>query len=490
MPSQCRGTVLGLVSHPQELLEYPCHNPRVLLTITLTKPPATDLGYLLHKSPGRVHSRELAFGQSHVFYPEASADRCTAALLLDIDPVGLARGRHQGSSLEPYVNDRPYVASSFMSVAIGQVFGSALGGRSTGRPELVDQPLPFEVGLPALPSRGGEHLIRRLFEPLGYAVTTEAHPLTETFADWGNSPYYSVTLSANARLQDLLSHLYVLIPVLDDKKHYWVTEDEIAKLLRRGEGWLPAHPERELIANRYLARQGSLTREALRQLTADEEPDPDEKEDQRDAEEAAVEKPMRLSDERVGAVMAALRSSGASRVLDLGCGEGRLLAEMVADRAFTEIVGMDVSARSLEIAARKLRTDRMNERQRARLKLIHGSLTYRDGRLAGYDAAVLMEVIEHLEVGRLPALERVVFEFAKPSTVVVTTPNSEFNVRFETLPEGRFRHRDHRFEWTRNEFAAWSDSVAAKFGYEVRRLPIGPLDPVVGSATQMAVFQR
>ncbi len=474
----------------QELLGYPCHNPRVLLTITLTKPPATDLGYLLHKSPGRVHSRELAFGQSHVFYPEASNDRCTAALLLDIDPVGLARGRHQGASLEPYVNDRPYVASSFMSVAIGQVFGSALGGRSTGRPELVDEPLPFEVGFPTLPSRGGENLIRRLFEPLGYTVTTEAHPLTETFANWGNSPYYTVTLTANLRLQDLLTHLYVLIPVLDDKKHYWVTEDEIAKLLRRGEGWLPAHPDRELIANRYLARQGSLTREALRQLTADEEPDPDEKEDHRDAEEAAVEKPMRLSDERVGAVMAALRSAGAARVLDLGCGEGRLLSEMLADRAFTEIVGMDVSARSLEIAARKLRTDRMNERQRARLKLIQGSLTYRDARLAGYDAAVLMEVIEHLEVGRLPALERVVFEFAKPATVVVTTPNSEFNVRFETLPEGRFRHRDHRFEWTRDEFAAWSDSVAAKFGYEVRRLPIGPVDPIVGSATQMAVFQR
>jgi 3' terminal RNA ribose 2'-O-methyltransferase Hen1 len=462
----------------------------VLLTITLTKSPATDLGYLLHKSPDRVHSRELAFGQAHVFYPEASPGRCTAALLLDIDPVALARGRHQGSSLEPYVNDRPYVASSFMSVAIGQVFGSALGGRSTGRPELVEEQLPFEAGLPALPSRGGENLIRRLFEPLGYAVAIQPHPLTETFADWGNSPYYSVTLTASVRLRDLLSHLDVLIPVLDDKKHYWVSEDEIAKLLRRGEGWLPAHPERELIANRYLARQGSLTREALRQLTADVEPDPDEKESERDAEEAAVEKPMRLADERIGAVMAALRSSGASRVLDLGCGEGRLLTELLADRAFTEIVGMDVSTRSLETAARKLRAERMNERQRARLKLLQGSLTYRDARLAGYDAAVLMEVIEHLEPGRLPAMERAVFEFAKPGTVVVTTPNSEFNVRFETLPEGRFRHRDHRFEWTRDEFAAWSDSVAEKFGYQVRRLPIGPLDPEVGSATQMAVFER
>ena len=462
----------------------------MLLTITLTRPPATDLGYLLHKSPERVHSRALAFGQAHVFYPEATDERCTAALLLDIDPVALSRGWQGGASLEPYVNDRPYVASSFMSVAIGQVFGTALGGRSTERPELVDVPLPVEAALPALPSRGGEGLIRRLFEPLGYATTATPHPLAESFADWGNSPYYSVTLAGNVRLRDLLAHLYVLIPVLDDQKHYWVSEAEIAKLLHRGEGWLGAHPERELIANRYLARQGSLTREAIRQLTADEEPDPDAAEAERDAEEEAVERPIRLADERAGAVMAALRSSGARRVLDLGCGEGRLLADLLADHSFTEIVGLDVSARSLEIAARRLRTDRMNERQRARLKLLQGSLTYRDARLAGYDAAVLMEVIEHLEPGRLPALERAVFEFAAPGTVVVTTPNSEFNVRVEGLAAGRFRHRDHRFEWSRAEFAAWSDSVATRFGYEVRRLPIGPVDPEVGSATQMAVFVR
>ena len=462
----------------------------MLLTITLTRPPATDLGYLLHKSPERVHSRALAFGQAHVFYPEATDERCTAALLLDIDRVALSRGWQGGASLEPYVNDRPYVASSFMSVAIGQVFGTALGGRSTERPELVDVPLPVEAALPALPSRGGEGLIRRLFEPLGYATTATPHPLAESFADWGNSPYYSVTLAGNVRLRDLLAHLYVLIPVLDDQKHYWVSEAELAKLLHRGEGWLGAHPERELIANRYLARQGSLTREAIRQLTADEEPDPDAAEAERDAEEEAVERPIRLADERAGAVMAALRSSGARRVLDLGCGEGRLLADLLADHSFTEIVGLDVSARSLEIAARRLRTDRMNERQRARLKLLQGSLTYRDARLAGYDAAVLMEVIEHLEPGRLPALERAVFEFAAPGTVVVTTPNSEFNVRVEGLAAGRFRHRDHRFEWSRAEFAAWSDSVATRFGYEVRRLPIGPVDPEVGSATQMAVFVR
>src|SRR5262245_5021126 len=462
----------------------------MLLTITSTTPPATDLGYLLHKSPGRVHTRQHAFGPSQVFYPVATPDRCTAALLLEIDPVGLVRGRRPGPSLEPYVNDRPYVASSFLSVAIADQFGTAMNGRSRERQELADAAIPFEVGIPVLPSRGGDALVRRLFEPLGYTVETVGYPLDGMFPDWGEAPHRTVTLTASTRLRDLLSHLYVLIPVLDDQKHYWVSAPEIEKLLRRGEGWLTTHPDRDLIARRYLARQASLTREALRQLTADDDSDPDATEADRDAEEAAVEERVSLHDQRIGAVMAAVRASGAKRVLDLGCGEGRLLSELVQDHAFTEIVGMDVSARSLEIAARRLRLERMNERQRERLRLIQGALTYRDERLVGFDAAILMEVIEHVELGRLPAVERAVFEYAQPATVVVTTPNAEYNVRFEGLPAGRFRHRDHRFEWSRAEFFGWTATIAERFGYSVRHLPVGPEDPEVGAPTQMAVFSR
>jgi 3' terminal RNA ribose 2'-O-methyltransferase Hen1 len=464
---------------------------QVLLTLTLTQSPATDLGFLLHKNPGRVHTRSMSFGPAHVFYPEASDGRCTAALLLDIDPVGLVRGRRPGPSLEPYVNDRPYVASSFLSSAIAEHFGTAMNGRSKERQELADAALPFEVGIPVLPARGGEPMLRRLFEPLGYEVlTSEGRPLHASFRDWGDSPYQTVRLAATIRLRDLLGHLYVLIPVLDDQKHYWVDQAEIDKLLHRGEGWLAGHPERDLITRRYLARQQNLTREALRRLAEEAIEDPDAEEELRDAEETAVEEKVSLHQQRIGAVVAALRSVGGSRVLDLGCGEGRLLSELVKDHAFTEIVGVDVSARSLEIAARRVRIERMNERQRERLRLIQGSLTYRDDRLAGYDAAVLMEVIEHIESNRLPALERAVFEYAQPRHIVVTTPNREYNVRFETLPAGRFRHRDHRFEWSRQEFARWATSVGERFGYGIRYLPIGPDDPEVGPPTQMAVFSR
>jgi 3' terminal RNA ribose 2'-O-methyltransferase Hen1 len=458
----------------------------VLLTITYTQPPATDLGYLLHKNPARLHSFPLSFGQVHVFYPEATAERCTAALLLDVDPVGLVR--RGGPALEAYVNDRPYVASSFLSVAIAQVYGTALAGRSRERLVLAATPLPLRATLAALPARGGEALLRRLFEPLGYTVTAAGHPLDERFPDWGPSRCYTVTLDATCRLSELLTHLYVLIPVLDDHKHYWVSDDEVEKLLRHGGSWLAAHPDRELIAQRYLKHKRVLMREALARLLEADQRDPDEAETEHGAEEEAVERPMRLSDQRVGAVLAALKQCEARSVLDLGCGEGRLLRDLLRDQAFTRIVGLDASHRALEAARDRLRLDSLPPRVRERLTLLHGALTYRDARLAGFDAAVVAEVVEHLDPPRLSAFERVLFEHARPGTVIVTTPNVEYNVRFAGLPAGKLRHRDHRFEWTRAEFQAWAGGVADRHRYSVRFLPIGTDDPEVGAPTQMAVF--
>ena len=183
-----------------------------------------------------------------------------------------------------------------------------------------------------------------------------------------------------------------------------------------------------------------------------------------------------------------LKSCGAKRVLDLGCSYGNLLRRLLDDKQFEQIVGLDVSHRALEIAADRLHLDRMPERQRQRIQLLHGSLIYRDQRLTGFDAAAVVEVIEHLDEPRLAAFERVLFEFAKPKTVIVTTPNVEYNVRFETLPAGKFRHRDHRFEWTRIQFQDWATGVAQRFGYSVRFLPVGSEDADVGPPTQMGVL--
>jgi 3' terminal RNA ribose 2'-O-methyltransferase Hen1 len=460
----------------------------MLLTMTTTHRPATDLGYLLHKNPARVQTFPLSFGRAHIFYPEATDARCTAALLLDVDPVGLVRGR--SATLTQYVSDRPYVASSLLSVAIGQVFRSAMAGQSKERPALAQAAIPLEATLAAVPCRGGASLLQRLFAPLGYAVEAERQPLDRAFPAWGESAYYTVRLRAETRLADLLTHLYVLIPVLDDEKHYWVGDDEVEKLLRHGAGWLPTHPEREMIAHRYLKHRRSLARDALAQLAPEDATDPDDAEAAHDSEEAAVERPISLNEQRIGAVVAALKQSGATTVLDLGCGEGQLLRPLLEDRQFARIVGVDVSHRALERARDRLHLDRLPPTQRERVTLLHGALTYRDGRLAGYDAAAVVEVIEHLDPPRLAAFARVVFAHARPGTVVLTTPNREYNVRFATLPAGQFRHKDHRFEWTRPEFQAWAASVAEQYGYTIRFLPIGPNDPEVGSPTQMGIFGR
>jgi 3' terminal RNA ribose 2'-O-methyltransferase Hen1 len=462
------------------------------LTISTTHTPATDLGYLLHKRPGKLHTVELTFGQALIFYPEATEARCTAAILLQVDPIELVRKpggpSGEGGLLDQYVNDRPYVSSSFTSVALARAFGTALSGRSKDKQELADIEIPLEIRIAVLPCRGGEDFLRRLFEPLGYTVSAARHPLDEKFPEWGESRYWTVSLSAKKRLQDALQHLYVLLPVLDDDKHYWVGKDEVDKLLHRGEGWLASHPEREEITRRYLKNQHRLMREALARLTEGEE-DPDEVAELQSAEEVVLEEKISLNQQRLGSVMAALRQSGAKRILDLGCGEGRLLTLLLADASFAEITGVDVSPRVLEKAAQRLRLDSLPSRKRERIKLLQGSLMYKDARIAGYDAAAVVEVVEHLDPPRLAAFERVLFECARPATVVMTTPNREYNAKFETLPAEKFRHKDHRFEWTRSEFQSWANRVASENNYTVSFLPVGEEDPALGSPTQMAIFR-
>nr|WP_244503086.1 3' terminal RNA ribose 2'-O-methyltransferase Hen1 [Streptomyces hygroscopicus] len=486
----------------------------MFLTITTTgtaERPATDLGFLLHKHPDKAQRFSTSHGTAHVLYPEATAEQCTAALLLEVDPVALVRrGRGKGrggapdSALAQYVNDRPYAASSLLAVALSAVFSSALKGQCKARPELPERPLPLRIEVPALPARGGAALVERLFAPLGWAVTAEPVALDEQFPHWGDSRYVRLVLEGELRLADALRHLYVLLPVLDDAKHYWVATDEVDKLLRSGEGWLEHHPQQRLITNRYLARRWSLTRSALERLELARlaEADDTEAEEIDNAVDApAAElmegdegaegpgKPVPLAVRRREAILDALREVEAARVVDLGCGQGQLLGELLKDTRFTEIVGVDVSMRALNETARRLRLDRMSERQSARLKLTQGALTYTDSRLAGYDAAVLSEVIEHVDPPRLPALEHAVFGAARPKAVVVTTPNVEYNVRWETLPAGRMRHGDHRFEWTRAEFRDWAGEVAERHGYTVEFRPVGPEDPEVGPPTQLALFR-
>lgn len=462
----------------------------MILNITTTHYPATDLGYLLHKHPDKFQTVELSVGKAHVFYPEKGESRTTISLLLDIDPIDLVRGTRnmagEGFALGQYVNDRPYVASSFMSVAIAKAFSSAMNGRCKDKPELVDVALPFEVLLTSVPApKGGEGLIRKFFEPLGYTVELQKHTLDDKFTDWGDSKYFTLRLSHTVTTQALLSHLYVLIPALDNDKHYYVNDHEIEKLLEKGKGWLNLHPEKEQITRRYLVHLLSLSRKALERLN--EELPMDVTEETEPATESAKKKET-LHDKRIGLVAEKLLASGAERVLDLGCGEGKLIRQLLKQKQFREITGMDVSYHELLKARERLHYEEMSPKQKERIQLFQGSLTYRDRRLEGYDAAAVVEVIEHLDVNRLKAFERVLFEFARPKTIVLTTPNQEYNVMWETLDTEDMRHDDHRFEWTRQEFTDWASTIGKKYNYEVEILPVGDEVPGVGAPSQMAIF--
>jgi 3' terminal RNA ribose 2'-O-methyltransferase Hen1 len=462
----------------------------MLLTIHTTHQPATDLGYLLHKHPDRFQSFELTFGQAHVFYPELSEQAITAAILLDVDPVamvrGKSRGRRENGLLDQYVNDRPYVASSFMSVAISQVFGSALAGRCKDRPDLVNQSMPLVAQLDVLPVRSGTQSLHRIFEPLGYEVHATRVALDEKFPQWGDSPYHSVRLAGTKTIAELLTHLYVLIPVFDNEKHYYVGDDELEKLLAKGAGWLADHPEKDQITRRYLRNCPTLYREALSRLVG--QSDAAENPGAGDKQERSLEGALRLNEQRHQSVLSELIASGAKSVIDLGCGEGKLVREMLKHPQFRRIVAVDVSVGTLEVAAKRLKLDRQWSHQLDRLELMHGSLTYRDDRFANFDAATVVEVIEHLDPSRLSAFEKVLFGAARPKTVVLTTPNQEYNQVWETLPAGAFRHHDHRFEWTRDQFRQWAERVAATYDYKVRIEMVGTIDPRFGGPTQMGVF--
>jgi 3' terminal RNA ribose 2'-O-methyltransferase Hen1 len=427
-----------------------------------------------------------------VFYPEATYDRCTVALMIDVDPVGLVRGK-RAQTLDQYVNDRPYVACSLLSVAIADCFRTALSGHSKERQERVVERMPLVARLAAV--RCSTELIHRFFRPLEYEVSVRRGLLDTRHPEWGESPIASVEISGMQTVHDLLSHLYVLIPVLDNSKHYYVGESEIEKLLDHGASWLPTHPDRDLITRRYLIYRQQIVREAMARLDVLREDSPDTQEevdDRAEEQEAASERPMHLNDVRMEAVLQAVKElePQAERVLDLGCGDGSLLLRLRKDQSIKRIVGVDVAARSLEHAARRLKMERASERELERISLIQGSLVYRDERFTGFDVALLIEVIEHLDPPRIQAMEQVVFGHARPRRVIVTTPNSEFNVTWPSLPAGRFRHRDHRFEWSREQFRTWAERVAEEHRFQVRLWPIGTVDPDLGPPTQMAIFDR
>jgi 3' terminal RNA ribose 2'-O-methyltransferase Hen1 len=456
----------------------------MLLEITTTHQPATDLGYLLHKHPDKLQTIELSVGQAHVFYPEANEELCTVCLLLDINPVDLVRNT-KGKNIflpEHYVNDRPYTSNSFLSTAIVKAFGSAINGVCHAKPELTTTSIPFQATIYSLKVDCEKQYINKLFEPLGYQVTYDIIPPDSQFPEWGEGKIVNLTLQHTITLKELLSHIYVFIMVLDNDRHYWVSANDVDILVRRGENWLEMHPEKEWITRRYLKNFRLLTSQALQQLTGESElTEP----------EIVSEKKVNLHQQRLEKAVEVLKKSGAESVLDMGCGEGKLLKLLLKERQFKKITGMDVAFGELQKAKEILHLNDASPALKERLKIFQGSATYKDERLKNYDALALIEVIEHLDEERLPSLEKVVFGFANPETVVISTPNAEYNAIFERpVFTNNFRHEDHRFEWTRAEFETWCSKNSLEYGYDYMIYPVGQEKENVGSPSQLAVFTK
>jgi SAM-dependent methyltransferase len=496
----------------------------MLITFTCHAPRAPEVGYLLGKNPGSVFEREFSAGTAWVFFTAVADDSVSFALLTEVDSVGLVRGPAAVAGLDQYVNDRPYVANSLTSVALNVAFRTAMSGECKTLPERVAERMRWEVILPAVACDAGAECIESVFAPLGYGVETIRLPLDPQFPAWGPSDVYTVRLAGEQIVADVFNHLYVLLPVLDNAKHYYVTESETEKLLGHGGAWLAAHPARTLIARRYLRYKRPLILSALGRLRdADAPAAPEDELGLQDAPAEAPDAssavaalpagdapaavpdgaapPMEdapaarhaqrepgLHEQRLAAVMSAVREVGATSLADVGCGEGRLLALALAEPRLKRILGLDVSMRAL--AARRLRLERMPPAQRARIVVAQGSVLYRDQRLEGFDALALVEVIEHLDAARLGAMERVVFGYARPRRVVLTTPNREYNAVWESLAEGALRHEDHRFEWTRAQCQAWAERVALTYGYVARREEVGPMDAALGAPSQIVVLDR
>ncbi len=468
------------------------------LSITTTHKPATDLSYLLHKNPDKVQTFDITGGKAYVFYPETTDEKCTATMILNIDTLEMIKNQKKSMSdfaLKGYVNDRPFVASSFLSSAISSIYSSALNGNSKEKSEVVNKKIPLEVFISVINVSGGENLIKRFFEPLGYEIKIEKYELNENFKSWGESNYFSLTLKNIITLKELLTHLYILIPVFDNEKHYWVSTKDVDILLKKGEGWLENHPEKEFITKRYFKNIKSLSnlynKKSIDDIEESQKNVDSEENNENEFEEInqiIKETKIKLDKQRLNYVYEKLIESGMKSIIDMGCGEGKLLKLLITNKQFEKIAGTDVSFNNLLKAKERLNFEEMSQKFKERIELFQSSLTYKDKRFSNYESCAIVEVIEHIDVERLESFEKSIFECSKFKYIILTTPNADYNINYKSLNKQNLRHSDHRFEWTKDEFKSWIDKICEKYKYNAKISGVGEFDEQSGHPTQVVEF--
>jgi 3' terminal RNA ribose 2'-O-methyltransferase Hen1 len=443
----------------------------------------------------------MSFGEGYVYFQENPQGDNSLSLLVDVDPLATVQGRGQLSHMDGlYVNDRAYVPSSLLTSALTKAFGTALSGRCKERPELASTPIDWTVSVPVVTSDWRTEILWSLFGPLGYEVRmahVEREGHRSSHPDVA-SDLTGVKLCTTATMREVLSHLVVLIQVLDQDNHRWLDEQDLDPFMRRVEGWLPEHPYGMFILKRALKHQKHLIKAVIAKFPAIVDSQArissinSEMWDASQLEEYA-DQPLSLNRQRFAVVQELIERLQPRSLVDLGCGDGSFigfLANGALLHPMERIIGMDVSAS--ELARAKTRMEHLSSLpgRRTPVEWLLGSLLYRDPRIKGLDMAILIEVIEHIDPWRLPALERQVFGEGGYASIVVTTPNREFNLIYGLSEEHSLRHRDHRFEWTRQEFQEWVQKIASQYGYEWQIQGIGTVSLDHGSPSQMVLFQK
>lgn len=443
------------------------------LTIRATGDNVKAISYLVSKNPENLYERNQKGHLVRMFYSKFADKELEMTVFVTPDPLELMQNKSNSFDITHYINDREFAVSSIFCSFIRSALGTALNGQPKEEyAQWVGHEFPFVLELGPVASTLSDQQLKDLFEPMGYQVDIERPEIHYSFQLKESSTVRTLTLTGYQTLQNSLRHLFVLIPVIDNYKHYFIDEKEIEKLERYGDGWLEEHPMREMIY-----RQALRFKEIYSLV---ESPNTEEK------PEEPVRK-VRLNEMRYEKIVETAKLLKPNSIVDFGSGEGKLAVQLGFINGVQEVLAVEPSQ------AATLKAVKRFEKVKDRSSFIEpttlwGSLFYYDERLKGKDLIILCEVIEHIDAQRLPKAFDTILNLYAPESLIITTPNQEYNEIYDM--EDHFRHDDHRFEWTRQEFQEWCKARNHLDLYELEFSGIGEENLNQGFPTQMCVFKR
>ncbi|MNM55135.1 RNA repair, ligase-Pnkp-associating, region of Hen1 [compost metagenome] len=434
------------------------------------------ISYFLGKNPINPYIKETKYGTIEVKFIEYKSNFVDVYIVFRSKGLEMVK-ESEFKGLEHYINDREFSISTIFLSNVKNSIGHVLSYDY----DEIDTNFDFSLTLGPISTKLPNEAILELFEPLGYDTEIKEIQLDYDFKI-ESSGVYEITLNKTCNIVSLFRHIYVLIPVIDNYKHHFISKDEVDKLLRLGDGWLATHPKNEFISKRYVGYRESLFKTVITSL-----------ENEKEVEESKIEE---QKEEKVG--LGKLRylefakqveNLGVTEVVDMGAGEGRLIELLAKNKNLNQLIACEptLTGRQRMYA----RIDKLDRKKLLSIKpqVIQSSLFYKDYRLVNKECIVLCEVIEHINADRIDNVMDIILNYNKPKHFIISTPNFEYNVLYETM-KTKFRHGDHRFEMTRKEFKEFIDKHAERCGYDVEYVGIGESHEQYGYATQMAVMKR